>query len=698
MSDSAALSPWDPVSSLVGVGPKTAARLAATGVTRVVDLILHLPYRYEDRTQVVSLARPLVPDGWVVVRGTVRSITVRRARRRRMRIVSGVVDDGDGTIAVVWFNQPWVEQHLAGTEVVSLYGPVRRGRGDVLQIVNPEITAVEGEDEQRIVPVYPSLGGFGGKRLRRLVTQSLEALEGCTDPLPEPVRERFALPELRQCLRELHAPAPPAEETARVDQVVGLNARRSAAHRRLAFDELLAFACSMEGLRSQRQELASPVCPCDPGFQRAVRRMLPFALTEAQLRVVDEIGTDLARGRPMARLIQGDVGSGKTVVAGLAMLMMAEAGHQAALMAPTELLAEQHVRTLDRLFGGSGREVALLTSSLSGSEHRKVREGLADGSILLVVGTHALFQEAVRFSDLGLVVIDEQHRFGVVHRQALVEKGVAPNLLVMTATPIPRTLALTVYGDLDVSVIDELPPGRRPVTTVVRGPGDKRRLFEFLRTELAGGGRAYLVYPMIDGNEELGVPALEEHKNAVVAALPGVSVGVLHGRLNRAEREAVSRWFARGDLQALLATTVVEVGIDVPEASVIVIEGAERFGLSQLHQLRGRVGRGDRRAWCVLLAEESIGEDARRRLEVLCATADGFEIAEADLALRGPGELTGTRQWGPGSFRFADLIRDQDCVTTAQRLAREWSSGADFDRARRGLARYHPMAREVPAG
>jgi ATP-dependent DNA helicase RecG len=380
------------------------------------------------------------------------------------------------------------------------------------------------------------------------------------------------------------------------------------------------------------------------------------------------------------------------------MMMMIRAGHQAALMAPTELLAEQHVRTLNQLFGPAGGDVALLTSSSAVAEQRRVRGGLKDGSIPFVVGTHALFQEAVRFNDLGLVVVDEQHRFGVVHRQALVEKGVAPNLLVMTATPIPRTLALTVYGDLDLSVIDELPPGRRTVTTVVRNPGDKPRLYDFLRTELARGGRAYLVYPMIDGNDELGMPALEDQKRSVVAELPGVKVGVLHGRLNRVEREQVSRGFTRGDIQALLATTVVEVGIDVPEASVIVIEGAERFGLSQLHQLRGRVGRGNRRAWCVLMADESIGEDARRRLEVLCATSDGFRIAEADLALRGPGELTGTRQWGPGGFRFADLVRDQALVAETRGVARELSAGAGVDALRRGLARYHPMASEVPVG
>jgi ATP-dependent DNA helicase RecG len=682
----------------VGVGPKTGAKLAAVGVTRVVDLILHLPHRYEDRTQVVSLRRPPASDTWVVVRGTVRSVRIWRAARRRMRIVAGVVEDGEGSIGVVWFNQPWVKQRLAQSDVVSLYGPVRRGRGGVLQIVNPEITDVEQDDDQHIAPVYPSLAGLGGKRLRRLIEQCLGALDDCGDPLSEDLRRRFALPELRECLRELHAPIPPGKEADRAGYSAILNAHRTVAHRRLALDELLAFACGMEGWRSRREEFTSPVCPVGTGHHEAARRLLPFELTEAQRRAVDEIVRDLERQCPMARLIQGDVGSGKTAVAALAMLMMVDAGHQAALMAPTELLAEQHVRTFQPIFGRVGRDVGLLTSSLPVAEQRRVRRGLKDGSIALVVGTHALFQETVRFADLGLVVVDEQHRFGVVHRQALVDKGVAPNLLVMTATPIPRTLALTVYGDLDVSVIDQLPPGRRPVTTVIRRPEDKPRLFDFLRSELAQGGRAYLVYPMIDGNDELGVPCLSDHRSLVEAALPDVEVGVLHGRLTRAEREKVSQGFARGDLQALLATTVVEVGIDVPEASVMVIEGAERFGLSQLHQLRGRVGRGDRRAWCVLLADDSIGEDARRRLDVMCETSDGFEIAEADLALRGPGELTGTRQWGPGSFRFADLVRDQALVMDVREVAREWSATSRIDALRRGLSRYHPMATEVPTG
>jgi ATP-dependent DNA helicase RecG len=400
----------------------------------------------------------------------------------------------------------------------------------------------------------------------------------------------------------------------------------------------------------------------------------------------------------MARLIQGDVGSGKTVVAALAMLMMLEAGHQTALMAPTELLAEQHARTLESMFDTTPWRMHLLTSSVPTPDQRQVRAGLEQGTVRLVVGTHALLEESVRFRDLGLVVIDEQHRFGVAHRQTLLSKGTAPHLMVMTATPIPRSLALTVYGDLELSVIDELPPGRLPVTTVMRNTAAKGRVFDFLRRELAQGGRAYLVYPMIEASDAVTWPALEEHVAEVRATLPGVELGVLHGRIQRIDREREYRRFSTGEVQVLLATTVVEVGVDVPEASLIMIEGADRFGLSQLHQLRGRVGRGVRKSWCVLLADDTISEEARRRLEVLCRTNDGFEIAEADLGMRGPGELTGTRQWGPADFRFADLTRHQELVRRARDVARRLSASGEIEAVRRDLARYHPVEVELPAG
>jgi ATP-dependent DNA helicase RecG len=358
-------------------------------------------------------------------------------------------------------------------------------------------------------------------------------------------------------------------------------------------------------------------------------------------------------------------------------------------MAPTELLAEQHARTLSGFLGDAGHEIHQLTGSLPAAEQRRVREGLADGTIRLVVGTHALFQESVEFHDLGLVVVDEQHRFGVTQRQALAEKGQAPHLLVMTATPIPRSLALTVYGDLDLSVIDGLPPGRSPVRTHLRFEDSRPKVFEFAREEIAGGGRIFVVYPIIDGSDEIEAAALTEHEESVRKAFPGVGVEVLHGRLDRARREQAISRFREGSVQVLLATTVVEVGVDVPEASLIIIESAQRFGLSQLHQLRGRVGRGKRQAWCVLMAEEGLGDEARRRLEVLCSTNDGFEIAEADLEFRGPGELTGVRQWGPGGFRFANLFRDRELINITKDLAADVESASKLEELLKALGTYH---------
>jgi len=568
------------------------------GVRTIAHLLLLIPRRYEDRTQLVSLDEPLVADRWILVRGRITNAGGQRVRKRRLAVVTGILGDGRYRIPVVWFNQPWMSRRLAEVGEVTLYGPIRRMRRGVLQLVNPELTEVDPVvSDERIVPVYPGLGSVGGRRLRAFVEQCLQAVDGIDDPMPETLLDDLGMPDLRSAVRSLHSPDLPEEEEARTRLVEDLNRRRTPAHRRLAFDELLVFACGLAMQRSRRSLLRAPKCRAGGGFGAASARLLPFRLTGAQRRVLAEIERDLGSDEPMARLIQGDVGSGKTAVAVLAMLMTVEAGHQAALMAPTELLSEQHVRTLDEFFAPTRHRVRLLTSSMPASEQNSVRTALEDGSAGVVVGTHALFQESVRFEDLGLVVIDEQHRFGVGHRQALVAKGRAPHVLVMTATPIPRSLALTIYGDLDVSLIDELPPGRRPVTTVLRGEESRSKLMDFVRREVHEGGRAYLVYPMIEANDEVAGPALEEQLETVKSSLQGVRVGALHGRMTRVEREAVAREFAGGGIQVLMATTVVEVGVDVPEASVMVIEAAGRFGLSQLHQLRGRVGRGRRRAW-----------------------------------------------------------------------------------------------------
>jgi ATP-dependent DNA helicase RecG len=507
--------------------------------------------------------------------------------------------------------------------------------------------------------------------------------------LQDSVRKRFDLPELATAIRELHSPSVPVDPLRRTEVVDEFNSARTAYHHRLAFDELLAFSCAMVARRAERRQAEGPTVDPATVDGRRMKSLLPFVLTGAQRRVIEEISEDLRGGAPMARLLQGDVGSGKTVVAALAMLMALESGHQVAFMAPTELLAEQHARTLEDLLGPAGHNISQLTGSQTAATQRKVRDGLGDGSVRCVVGTHALFQESVSFEDLGLVVVDEQHRFGVSQRQALAEKGRAPHLLVMTATPIPRSLALTVYGDLDLSIIDELPPGRRLVRTHLRSADARSKVFSFIRKEVAEGGRAFVVYPIIDASEEIEAEALTENVDEVRSSLPGVEIDVIHGRLDRDRREEAISRFRSGAVQVLLATSIVEVGMDIPEASVMVIESAQRFGLSQLHQLRGRVGRGTRQAWCILMADEGVGEETRRRLDVVCNSTDGFEIAEADLESRGPGELTGVRQWGPAGFRFANLFRDRDVIAATRDLAAEFDASGVLDRNLEILGAYH---------
>ncbi len=687
-ADGVKLLPGDPLTELKGIGPKSAEKLSAEGFNRVLDLLFHLPRRYEDRTRVTGLDQHLQSGSWVLLRGRIKGVRLRRIPRRKLVIVDCVVDDGCGKLKVVWFNHRWIHTRLADEPELYLYGQVREARGGSLQLVNPEIEEV-GEEAARIVPVYRRVGPFGGRRLRRLIEQCLPVADYCRDPVPESIRREFELPTLSDVLRELHDPRVPEDDVGRKSALEELDSGNSDYHLRLAFDELFAFACAMGSRREARTTCRGSTVDTSAVDARRVREILPFTLTAAQQRVLKEIQTDLGSGTPMARLMQGDVGCGKTAVAALAMLMALDSHHQVAFMAPTELLAEQHARTLGSILGAAGYPAHQLVGSMPAAEQRKVREGLADGTVRLVVGTHALFQESVIFQDLGMVVVDEQHRFGVTQRRALAEKGQAPHLLVMTATPIPRSLALTVYGDLDLSMIDELPPGRRPVRTHLRFEDSRPKVIDFTREEIASGGRVFVVYPIIDASEEIEAAALTEHEEAVREALPGVGVEVLHGRLDRAMREEAISRFREGSAQVLLATTVVEVGVDVPEASLIIVESAQRFGLSQLHQLRGRVGRGERQAWCVLMAEEGLGDEARRRLEVVCSTNDGFEIAEADLEFRGPGELTGIRQWGPGGFRFANLFRDRELINLTRDLATERQSAGELEELRRALGTYH---------
>ncbi len=692
--------PWDPVERLRGVGEKLGGALREAGAPRVVELLLHLPARYEDRSRVEPLASARRAVGRkVLVRAVVGRVRQHRGRGRRQSRVEAVLEDSGATLAAVWFNQPWVGRRLEGAGRVWAYGPVRLSRAGVPELVNPELEEVaDGPAGEGIVPVYPRLGPFGGRRLRRLEAQARAVLPLLEDPLPEGLRRRLDLPDLAEALARLHEPALPGERLEAEGELARLGSGRSRWHERLALDELLAFACGAAAIRRQRAAQVAPsLAPAEP-VDHLARRLLPFALTPGQRRAAGEIVHDLAGPRPMARLLQGDVGCGKTAVAALAMSVAAQGGFQAVLMAPTELLAEQHHRTLTELLAGAGLAPVLLTGSLRPAEQRAVRAALAAGEARLAVGTHALVQESVGLARLGLAVVDEQQRFGVAQRQALVDKGRAPHLLVMTATPIPRSLALTVHGDLDLSVVDDLPPGRQPVTTVIRPVAARPRLYSFLRREVGEGGRAYVVCPLIDPSPQLAARALAEHGREVQAALPGVAVALLHGRMAAAERAAVAEAFRHGRVQVLVATSLVEVGVDVPEATVMVVESPERFGLSQLHQLRGRVGRGRRRSYCALVVDDELEPEALARLERFCAAGDGFEIAELDLALRGPGELAGLRQWGRGWLRFADLQRHQGLAALARRLAGELAERGELDRVRSALARLHPCGAEIGAG
>jgi ATP-dependent DNA helicase RecG len=659
-----------PVQFVKGVGPQRASALAKAGVATVEDLLFHLPLRYEDRRQLTRIAD--LRAGMVTsVSGTVAVAGLRRARR--MTLYEARLDDGSGRLKALWFNQPFLRDVLPRGSKAVLYGAVERDSyGGGLIMTSPQYELVEDDDAPgihtgRIVPVYEKLGPLPGKALRRVLAQLAESLPAdLPDPLPADVREGLGVIGRGQALREIHRP--PAEQ-----DLPALNAARSPAHRRLILEELFLFqlglALRRQGRRDTRKGIAFQITD---RTREAVKRILPFPLTDAQKRVLREIAEDMKASHPMNRLLQGDVGTGKTVVALLAMVIALENGYQAAFMAPTEILAEQHYLTFQRLLARCPYTVALVTSAAFARprERAAVARRLAAGEVQIAVGTHALIQEGVAFARLGLAVVDEQHRFGVLQREDLRRKGYDADVLVMTATPIPRTLALTAYGDLDTSVLDQKPPGRTPITTRRRAAGDRRGIVDEVRRTLAAGQQAYVVYPLVEESEKLeDVGAATQMAGEWRAALPEVRVGLLHGRLRAAEKEAVMSAFARGELQVLVATTVIEVGVDVPNATLMVVEHAERFGLAQLHQLRGRVGRGSAASTCLLVGHGRLSEEARARLEVMLRTDDGFVLAETDLQIRGPGEFFGTRQWGMPRFRVSQLLRDQPLLERAREEA-----------------------------
>jgi ATP-dependent DNA helicase RecG len=653
-----------PLTSLKGVGTQILKRLEKLNIRSVQDLLFHLPLRYENRTQVIPLGQ-LRPGQHVLVEGRVELCELLAKGRRSLVCRIG---DGTGFLNLRFFYFT-ARQHadLQRGVLLSCFGEVRSGSYG-LEMVHPDYHRITGSEarhtESSLTPVYPLTEGIHQKTMRRLINQVFELWQTgraadltLDDWIPLPILEALRFPPLFEAVHYLHKPS--AQQTSGGRDL-------TAAHRRLAFEELLAHHLSLTSFRAAARAQRAPLLRASSAATARFRARFPFPLTTAQRRVIGEIEADLAAGKPMLRLVQGDVGAGKTLVAAHAALAALSSGYQVAIMAPTELLAEQHYRTFAGWLEPLGFQVFLLAGKAKGRNRRAVLDAMQSEQPGAVLGTHALFQEQVRFSRLGLIIIDEQHRFGVQQRLALREKGLQdglhPHQLIMTATPIPRTLAMLEYADLDISAIDELPPGRTPVHTAVIPASRRQEVIHRIAACIAQGRQVYWVCTLIEESEALQCEAAEKTADLLTAALPGIRVALLHGRLNAARKETVMQEFKACSIDLLVATTVIEVGVDVPNASLMIIENAERLGLAQLHQLRGRVGRGPRESHCLLMYQPPLSEVARERLAIVRETSDGFKIAERDLELRGPGEVLGTRQTGQIQFRVADLARDSDLL------------------------------------
>jgi ATP-dependent DNA helicase RecG len=689
MSETVRTVPADPleldVQFVKGVGPNNAKLFAKAGISTVRDLLYTLPRRYEDRRNLPPIGK-LRPGQFATVRGKLIGFDGRPLRGGKV-VIKAALSDGTGSVTLVWFNQPWVKKKLEGYrgELIA-YGQVKES-GWAFEIHSPEYELVDEENDgeafARIVPVYPLTEGLSLWLFRKAAQAAVERYAGAVEePLPAWLRTAYKLKPLPWCLRQVHLPE---SDEARQD-----------ARRRLVFEEFLYLQIALEQKRLETHSEAgisfrisqlggmTPTRPDSQLFTEKhalregetlwdeVHRMLPFELTAAQRRVIGEIWSDMERPYPMNRLVQGDVGAGKTAVAACAMLAAVRCGYQAAMMAPTEILAEQHYNNLRRLFDPLGIEVVLLVGKQSKGQKKTAVAKTKGSHAQIAVGTHALIQESVAFDKLGLVVIDEQHRFGVLQRAALRDKGVGmPDVLVMTATPIPRTLTMTLYGDLDLSIIDELPPGRKPIKTHHKGLEMRERVYQQVRELIAQGRQAYFVCPMVSESEKLQAQAAEDlHYRLTHEVYPDLRVGLLHGQMKPKEKEAVMEQFRKHELDILVSTTVIEVGVDVPNATVMIVEDANRFGLAQLHQLRGRVGRGDHQSFCILLADTK-NEEAEARMGIMVETTDGFRIAEEDLRLRGPGDMLGTKQSGMMDFEIADLVQDSAQLEIARQAAQK---------------------------
>ncbi|MDR3763223.1 MAG: ATP-dependent DNA helicase RecG [Acidobacteriota bacterium] len=696
------------VQFLKGVGPRLAETLAAKGIHTLQDLLYYLPFRYEDRINPRSIEQ-LQPGEMASVIAEVRSSGL--FRTRKMPIFELVAGQGRTRLKCLWFRGGYLEGRFKPGALVALYGKVEFstfGRGG-LQMLQPQFEILheppaegdlplEGEEQQhfdslevgRIVPIYEAAGKLNARWFRRAIRRALESMPPeIGDAIPAAIREHLSLIPRGQAFWQAHWPD--AGES-----FADLQAARTPAHRRLIFEELFFLELGLELKRRKARLQPGIGFKLDEKVRKALKKVLPFHPTAAQKKVLKEIVADMQHPSPMRRLLQGDVGSGKTIVAFEAATVAMQNGYQVALMAPTEILATQHYLSARQILEPAGYRVVLLTGGLDPQQKRGVRRHVASGDAQLVIGTHALLEDNVEFDRLGLVVMDEQHRFGVLQRMKLMRKNsdVQPDVLVMTATPIPRTLALTLYGDLDISVIDELPPGRTPVSTRVLDDTRSEEVWEFVRKILAQGQQAYIVYPVIEENEEKDTglkAAIKMYNELRKKVFPEFPLGLLHGRMSAEEKEDTMRRFKSGELKLLISTTVIEVGVDVPNASVMVIEHAERFGLSQLHQLRGRIGRGAAKSYCILMTGGKVGEDAAQRLDTMVQTNDGFQVAEKDLELRGPGEFFGSRQAGMPSLRVANLVRDRELLELAKREARALINGETKgipDEEKRAAAEY----------